>query len=204
MRSQTEPRRQPVRLKDHDYSQPGAYFVTLTTQHRFCAFGAITDGVMNLNPIGQMVDRWWREIPRAFPRVGVDIFAIMPNHVHGIVIIETVPVVGADLCVCPNAAARPGTHANGVGAHTGAPLQPRGRNPTSLPRIIQWFKTMTTNEYIRGVRQYAWPDFPGHFWQRSYYERIIRNASELTRIRRYILDNPTNWQQDKNFRLNLT
>jgi putative transposase len=92
----------------------------------------------------------------------------MPNHFHGIVVI-TDTIVGADLRVGPVP----------EGAHTGAPL----------PTVIQWFKTMTTNEYIRGVKTASWPSFNGRLWQRNYYEHIIRNEESLNRIRQYILDN---------------
>jgi len=61
---------------------------------------------------------------------------------------------------------------------------------------VQWFKTMTTNEYIRGVKQYGWPPFPGKLWQRNYYEHIIRNENELNRIREYIINNPMQWALD--------
>jgi hypothetical protein len=72
------------------------------------------------------------------------------------------------------------------GAHTGAPL----------PTIIQWFKTLATNDYIRGVKLWGWPAFNRRLWQRNYHERIIRNEAELARIRRYIADNPSTWASD--------
>ena len=65
--------------------------------------------------------------------------------------------------------------------------------------VVQWFKTMTTNEYIRGVKQHGWPPFPGKLWQRNYWEHVIRNADELNRIRQYIRDNPANWDTDSMF-----
>jgi len=80
------------------------------------------------------------------------------------------------------------------GAHAGAPL--RADKP-SLSRIVQWFKTMTTNEYIRGVKQYAWPEFPGHFWQRNYHEHVIRDDADSNRIRQYIANNPAQWDRDR-------
>ncbi len=72
------------------------------------------------------------------------------------------------------------------GAHIGAPL----------PEIVQWFKTMTTNEYIRRVKADGWPPFPGRLWQRNYYERIIRDEDEMNRTRQYIVDNPAKWADD--------
>ncbi|MFN3920772.1 MAG: transposase, partial [Methylohalobius sp.] len=91
----------------------------------------------------------------------------------------------ADLCVCPDD--QMDAHANQMGAHAGAPL----------PKIIQWFKTMTTNEYIRGVKQLGWTPFRGRLWQRNYYEHIIRTEDALRRIRRYIATNPLRWHLDR-------
>ena len=90
--------------------------------------------------------------------------------------------------------------------HSGAPLQdtlaehtrtprPGQRAGATLPEVVQWFKTMTTNECIRGVRDRGWTPFAGKLWQRSYYERVIRNEDELNRARQYILDNPAKWSE---------
>jgi hypothetical protein len=91
--------------------------------------------------------------------------------------------VGADLRVCPNTRVCP----DSGGAHAGAPL----------PTIVQWFKTMTTNEYIRMVKHAGWTPFQGRLWQRNYYEHIIRNERALERIRDYILTNPLHWHLDR-------
>jgi hypothetical protein len=93
--------------------------------------------------------------------------------------------VGADLCVCPDTDDDVGPP-TGAGAHTGAPL----------PEIEQWYKTMTTNEYIRGVNTMGWPRFPGRFWQRNYYEHTLRNDTSLSAIRQYIANNPAQWADD--------
>ena len=101
-----------------------------------------------------------------------------------------IPDVGADLRVCPDSA-RVGADLrvcpDSGGAHTGAPL----------PTIVQWFKTMTTNEYIRMVKHAGWTPFRGRLWQRNYYEHIIRNERALERIRDYILTNPLHWHLDR-------
>jgi len=147
--------------------------VTVCSQDRACLFGNVVEGQMRLNDAGQMIERWWFELNQKFTAVETDEFVVMPNHFHGIVVIP----VGADLRVGPIA----------EGAHTGAPL----------PTIIQWFKTMTTNEYIRGVKDASWPSFKGRLWQRNYYEHIIRNEDSLDRIRQYIIDNPARWAFDR-------
>ncbi|MBC7232147.1 MAG: hypothetical protein H5T68_02740 [Chloroflexi bacterium] len=174
--------RRSLRLKGYDYSQAGAYFVTICANHRKCLFGEVVDGEMRMNDAGRMIEKWWLELNRAFPNMETDEYVVMPNHVHGIVVIVGPDHVGADLRVCPDAM---GAHHGG--AHIGAPL----------PAIIQWFKTMTTNEYIRGVRTSGWTPFAGKLWQRNYYEHIVRDESSLHRIREYIVNNPLQWALDR-------
>ena len=175
--------RRSIRLKGYDYSQAGAYFVTICNQNRECLFGDIVDGEMRLNDAGEMLERWYSELEKKYPDIQCDEFVCMPNHVHFIAV-----NVGADLRVRPDSAPRQtmGEHVT-MGEHIGSPLH----------RVVQWFKTMTTNEYIRGVKQNNWRSFPGKLWQRNYWEHIIRNESELNRIREYILNNPAQWELDK-------
>ena len=90
-------RRRTMRLKGYDYSQPGAYFVTICTKDRLCLFGEVIEGRVKLNDSGQMVGRWWDELSNKFPSVAIDDYVVMPNHFHGILII-----VGADLRVRPD------------------------------------------------------------------------------------------------------
>lgn len=174
--------RRSIRLQGYDYSQTGLYFVTICMQNRACLLGEIQMGQMQLNSAGEMIYRWWSALPNKFPSVVIDAFVVMPNHVHGIIIITDNPV-GADLCVCPD----PDNNTQVQGAHAGAPL----------PTIVQWFKTMTTNEYIRGVKNLGWEPFNKRLWQRNYYEHIIRNEEYFQRIREYVHTNPLKWQDDQ-------
>jgi REP element-mobilizing transposase RayT len=154
-------------------------------------FGNIVDGQMKSNRAGEAIERWWLELPRKFPTVATDEFVIMPNHIHGIIIIT----VGADLRVGLTTA-RTGAHAGRQGADGG----PTHRSaPTGAPRptIVQWFKTMSTNEYMRDVKNLGWTPFRGQLWQRGYYEHVIRDEESLNRIRQYILDNPARWAYDR-------
>ena len=80
--------RRSIRLKNYDYSQPGAYFVTICTEGRQCFFGQIVEGEMHLSDVGQMVQRLWCAIPERFPYVEIDHFIIMPNHLHGIIVLN--------------------------------------------------------------------------------------------------------------------
>lgn len=178
--------RRSIRLKGHDYASEGAYFVTIVTQGRECLFGKIIDGEMILNEAGQMVVKWWNELSNKFPDVIAGAFVIMPNHFHGIIIIEK--TAGADLRVCPDRE----SISEHKGEHVGSP-----RRDVPLSQIMQWFKTMTTNEYIRGVKQLGWHPFVGKLWQRNYYEHIVRNEKSLQRITDYIFANPSRWYKDQ-------
>ncbi|MCI5131710.1 MAG: transposase [Candidatus Electrothrix sp. EH2] len=141
-----------------------------------------------------MVQKIWDEIPDHYPGVDIDAFTVMPNHIHGIVVLIN-PVVGADPCVRPDCRVRPYIPPSRQN-HQG---QARGPAPTkslSLPNVVQRYKSLTTDEYIRGVKQNGWQPFPGKLWQRNYWEHIIRNETELHRIREYTRNNPACWQED--------
>ncbi len=191
--------RQSIRLKGYDYSHRGYYFITVCTQGRRCLFGEIEKGRMILNDAGKMIGHWWNELKNKNANIEIDGYVVMPNHCHGIInIVGT--TVGADLCVCPDGE----DEGEGGGGHIGPPQ--RGSPVRNVPvrgwpinEMIQWFKTMTTNEYIRNVKQNRWKPFDGKLWQRNYYEQIIRDEISLRRIREYIVNNPCQWQQDKLF-----
>ena len=186
-------RRKSIRLKNYDYTRAGLYFVTICVQNRECLFGEITNDVMVLNEAGEMVGRWFYELENKFPDLKCHEMIAMPNHIH-FIIENTGPDftqnphkdvnVGEDLCVCPDSAQQ--SYPN-KGEHTGSPL--RG--------VVQWFKTMTTNEYIRGVKNKNWRQFDKKLWQRNYWERVVRNENEFRQISDYIKNNPVNWNDDK-------
>ncbi|MCA1554299.1 MAG: hypothetical protein LC737_07975 [Chloroflexi bacterium] len=182
--------RRSIRLRGYDYSQAGAYFVTICAQNRECLFGEVVDGEMELNDAGAMLVRWWDELPNKFPAVESDAFVVMPNHIHGIVVIAD---DGQPRRVAPTEVIAD------VGATLrGRPIRGRPDAPTrpTLGDIMDWFKTMTTNEYIRGVKQRGWKPFDKRVFQRNYYEHIVRNERELNAIREYIQNNPANWMMD--------
>jgi putative transposase len=216
-------RRRSIRLPGYDYQTAGAYFVTLCTQNRQCLFGEIAGGEMVLNDAGRMVQRVWNELPLFYPSVDIDAFQIMPNHVHGIIILVGEHAgVGQPQGVAPTKGPSPENknwkHHSHVGAGPRAcpgPGQPRGPAPTmdtvirerihnnkqgvmlSLPDVVHRFKTMTTKKYTEGVKQSGWPSFPGKLWQRSYYERVVRDLDEMLQIQQYILDNTQKWEFDR-------
>jgi len=158
--------RRSIRLKGYDYSQAGAYFITICVQHGQSRLGHIQDGILVPSLAGEMVAECWYDLPERFPNIELDVFTLMPNHLHGIIVIlET------------------GLNAN--------------QNPIVLGDMLGAFKSISTNKYIEGVRQKGWKPFQKRFWQRDYYEHIIRNERALNAIRAYIMNNPANWQDDK-------
>lgn len=172
--------RRSSRLKGYDYSQAGAYFVTIFTQNRACLFGQVVDGVMRLNPTGSAAKGCWLAIPDHFPFVALDAFVIMPNHVHGIIVIADdaeANVVGADV----------------VGAKNFSPLRSRPqpfRCPTqTVGSIVRGFKIGVTRWFRTNTGVTA-------VWQRNYHDHIIRDDPSLDRIRDYIADNPARWAAD--------
>ena len=152
--------RQSIRLKGYDYTQTGAYFVTICTQDRECLFGDVVDGEIRLNNVGQMVYRIWNDLSVKYPDIETDEFVVMPNHVHGIIVLPVgAPLVGAlsSGMTIDNAKNRAGT-----------------RPAPTLGDIVGVFKSITTHQYTDGARQKDWPPFNKKLWQRNYYEHIIR------------------------------
>ena len=170
--------RHSLRLQGYDYAREGAYFVTVCLRDRACLFGDISDGKMILNDAGRMVQAVLDDIPSHYAGIDTDAFTIMPNHIHTIIVI-----VGATPCGRPD-------------LDKG---QARGPAPTelSLADVVHRFKTMTTKRYADGVKQMGWPPFHGRFWQRNYYEHIIRDDASLNLIRQYIIENPSRWAEDE-------
>ena len=166
--------RRSIRLKGYDYRQAGAYFVTICTKNRACWFGAVADGEMQLNDAGRAAQASWDELPIRFPNLRLDVFVVMPNHIHGIII------VGAQFIAPGNS-----SPSRSDGARQGA----MNRAPT-LGEIVRTFKAVST----RVIRQTIIPDFA---WQRNYYEHVIRDEDSLNRIRQYILDNAGRWAFDR-------
>lgn len=197
------PNRKSIRLKGYDYSQAGLYFITMVTQNRACLFGGITEGKIKLNSAGQMVERYWFEIANRFPTTQLHEIVVMPNHFHAIL-----EIVGATLVVGSNNKTDTDTdNKTDTDTECGYPRGIPQRIPQRIIRpesqsktvgdIIGAFKSLTTNGYIRGVKNDKWKRFNGKLWQRNYWEHIIRNEDAYHRIAQYIIDNPTKWVNDK-------
>ena len=175
--------RHSIRLKVYDYSQTGAYFVTICTQDRKYLFGDIVGGEMRLNDAGRMVNRIWNDLPVKYPGIEIDDFIVMPNHVHGIIVIHSVH----------------------VGAIHELPLRDETTNQDQkhrrqmlVPKIIGRFKMCTAKQINIDRDTQGTP-----VWQRNYYEHVIRDEDDLTRIWQYIIDNPIKWAEDEDNPVNI-
>jgi len=183
--------RHSIRLPEYDYSNPGIYFVTICTYQREYIFGEILNGKMVLNNVGKIAEQCWLNIPNRFAHVELDKYVIMPNHVHGIIkIVRDFDDVGIQYNV----------GAQHVGAQHVVPLHYAPRQlqhkfqhilPGSLGVIVRNYKSIITKFCRQNDDEYV-------VWQRNYHERIVRTDRELNNIRQYILNNPTNWQNDRN------
>jgi len=169
--------RRSIRLAGYDYSQPGAYFITILTHGRVSRFGEVIDGCMQLNEVGEMAVRKWLDLESRFSLVELDEFVVMPNHLHGILIIK-----------CKGAA--------GLSTETGSEieqLRPSGvqnlhTSPDSLAVIVRSYKSSVSRWFNSSRFSHG-----EALWHRNYYESIIRDEGEWEKIRQYIQANPTNW-----------
>jgi putative transposase len=156
--------RRSIRLKDYDYSQAGAYFVTVCAWRKENMFGGISEGKVSYSDAGEIVSDVWRKLPARFVSIELDEFVIMPNHFHGIVILGD--PVGAGLALSGTTFE---TKPKQKGAASGAP---------TLGDIMRTFKSVSTITVNRRLDRQGYP-----LWQRNYYERIICDEQELCAIR---------------------
>ena len=201
-----------LRLRGYDYSQAGAYAVTICTHGGAFLFGRVSDGRMALSGAGRLVEAVWDGLPAYYRHVTLDSFVVMPDHVHGVIILADVTLPADD-----GWEGNQGRQAD-VDALTG---RPEGRGPArtqdqragwavgsrsedgrvrdSAPRkrevrrhglseVVRGFKSMS------GRRVNALRGTPGvAVWQRGFYEHVVRNEEDLNRIRQYIVENPVRW-----------
>ncbi len=163
------PKRKPQRLKEYDYSQSNAYYITICTQNRLPILGKIESGNMVLSEFGKAVERILLNISKrndtvvVFYNVVIDKYCIMPNHIHGILNIAN-------------------NHQD---------------SDVTLSDIIKYFKISTTKFYIDNVRYGDYEPFNKKVWQKSFYDRIIRNETDYLRIWKYIDENVLKWNEDE-------
>ena len=158
-------------MKGYDYSKAGAYFVTICTWNKECIFGEIDDEKMKLNEYGKTVFEEWHRSSKIRREIGMDAFVIMPNHIHGIVIIHDTII-----------------EQHNMGANGRSPLRMKSK---SISSFIAGFKSAVAKRINQMRNTPATP-----VWQRNYYEHVIRNEKELNAIREYIVYNPLRWNED--------
>jgi putative transposase len=183
--------RRSIRMAEYDYTEAGGYFMTLCANGRECLFGEVVDENVRLNEFGVIVQDEWLRSAVIRKEITLDEFVIMPNHMHGIVLINEIVCVGAD-GVRPESGnseqttVEPKAYGNEGACH--APL----RGPKSLGAFVAGFKSAVTKR-INKIR-----DNSGcPVWQRNYFERVIRSERELSAIREYIVNNPKQWAMDR-------
>jgi REP element-mobilizing transposase RayT len=210
--------RRSIRLAGYDYTLPGAYFVTIDTWNREHLLGTVVAGVMHLSHLGNIVHQAWDDLPTHYPNVVLDACCIMPDHIHGIIVLQDMrrggsvgqiaepdrPISGT-LPPPAKALTRPGMDSNTPSSATprpsltgsppsSAPTPPSparaAQKPHGLPEIVRGFKTFSARRinHVRGS-----PGAP--VWQRNYYEHILRGEDEWQSIRTYIQNNPAEWQE---------
>jgi len=161
--------RKANRLKNYDYSSSGVYFVTICSKNRIEYFGTIVNKKMILNKIGGIVKECWEGIPKHFKDIILDKFVIMPNHVHGILIINNVE--NRHACSLQHVCSL-------------------RRQNQLLPNVINSFKSASS----KLIHQLQLNSFQ---WQKSFYDHIMRNEKSLNKIKEYVGNNPLNWDNDK-------
>jgi len=160
-----------MRLEGYGYSQPGAYFITLVTQHRECLFGEVVGGEMRMNQFGKIVERAWIDLPFHYPHIILEAFVIMPNHMHGIMDIK---VGDDDYC---------------RGGSEILPYKIKRYGLSEIVRALKSFSARRINQ-IRSMKGAT-------VWQRSFYDHIIRDEQDHRNIWEYIQINPQKWQEDE-------
>lgn len=214
--------RRSIRLKGYDYSQAGLYFITICCQNHVHRFGTITNGEMNLNEYGQIAYDEWIKLTERFTNFELDVFQIMPNHMHGIILLTDSSVragftpapdleeegqpqgidspVGAGFTPAPDIEEE---KEPAQGIDSPAPdlekRQPQGTAPTTknptISAIIGAYKSLLTNGCLKIYKSKN--QTMGKLLQRDYFEHIIRSEQDYQRISKYILNNPAKWTEDK-------
>ena len=178
--------RRSIRLKEYDYSHPGAYFVTICTRDRECLLGQIENADVVLSEAGKIAQSVWTRLPSRFPSVTLDEYVIMPNHIHGIIL------VGAQF-IAPDSR---GGMENRVYT-LGDIVRTYKATVTRIVRLRN--NSATDRDSMKaGVMNHAPTGTTQFGWQRNYYEHVIRNEDDLADVREYIVGNPALWDKDEN------
>jgi putative transposase len=176
-------RRRTIRVQGYDYTQAGAYFITICTRDRECLLGKVVNGLVQLNETGRLVESVWLQTATVRPDIELDAYVIMPNHFHAVFFIhESRGVPGATHRVAPTI-----NH-----AAAGKTRRPTGPKPGSVGAVMAQFKSLVSKRINLTQKNLA-----GSVWQRNYYEHVIRDEASLNRIREYIATNAQRWELDR-------
>jgi len=191
-----------ARLPDFDYSMNGMYFITICTKGRLPFFGEIVDGGMKINSVGTIVEECWFDLPNHYPNLILDEFVVMPNHIHGIMIIDNSRFIKTEITAVVETGLRPVSEFRETGSskNTETGLRPvsTGNLNTNSPKIHGIF------EFVRALKSFSSRRINEltdnrenkSIWQSRFHDRIIRNDEELWNVRNYINNNPVNWEND--------
>ncbi len=176
-----ERHRHSIRLPGYDYTQPGAYFVTIVAAGRQCLFGEAENQEMSLSRLGQIAEQQWIRLPKRFPALELGAFVVMPNHLHGILVIHEGRGTAGNWAYSDDASYRR------------APTEGFGKPvPDSIPTIVRSYKSAVAYRVHASGEMHGLP-----LWQRNYYEHVIRDQREWERIHLYIESNPATWLEDE-------
>ena len=178
--------RKSIRLKGYDYSKAGLYFITICCEDKKDRFGYVENGVMILNEYGQIAHDEWLQLEERFPNMEMDVFQIMPNHMHGIIELT----VGSTLAVDRNYAGE-----NLKKEIEQGDLRAGASPAHTIPDIVGAYKSLVSNGCLELFKFKN--EKMGKLWQRNYYEHIIRNDTSYQNISNYIINNPAKWNEDK-------
>jgi putative transposase len=181
--------RRSIRLKGYDYSQAGAYFITICCQDRACLFGKIiedTDNVptIELNEYGAIAYNEWNKLTERFPNLELDVFQIMPNHIHAIIVLTDREQDIENRKI-----------EDGANVKIADVDEATARVARTVGDIVGAYKSLVNNKCLAICK--ANNEYLGKLWQRNYYEHIIRDEGAYRLIADYIITNPAHWQSDK-------
>ena len=193
-----------ARLTNWDYGSNASYFITICTKDSYCYFGEIVETRFIASSLGKLAEKHWQEIPHHFPYVKLDVFVVMPNHIHGILIIDKsqteneIQNIGeihlsvetqfiTSQIIAPNTIKEPIIEQKPKGGGFAGNINPMLND--NISRIIRWYKGKCTFEMRKIHADFA--------WQSRFHDHIIRNDESYKHIGQYILDNPARWQDDK-------
>lgn len=173
-------RRRSVRLRGYDYSREGAYFITICVENRYHLFGEIGNQEMLLNAYGEIAYLTWEKLPSRWPHIQMGAFQIMPNHMHGIIVIHDSPS-GMD------------TKRGPVSTKVQWAIKP------TVGQIVGAYKSCVLTECLKVAKTQVPEIYLGKIWQRGFWDHVIRDVNSMDCISQYIIHNPKNWKDDRFF-----